>query len=522
MMEPGVEVRSDAERALANQRTFRRLVLSIGAGDGRLNLLVAVCDRPVESETMVRRYEAELGAKGTRCYRVRVDRRFPSLKQSLLELQAGGAKLGAGAIVTVLGISELLDLRLGEERSSLENLFFSLQWTREALLVFECPIVLWMSNKVADGLAKESPDFWSWRGNGLFEFESEQRVSKELKFDGPLLFTEEVKLLKPDISDEQSELGRKAAAQWLELEALLASEPESPLLARLYQSLGFTERDRGNWNSGESVLKRAIQLYQKDNNRAGEARCFGVLGDIERDRGNWDEAERLYRQSLLLREELGDRSGMATSWGLLGGIECNRGNWDEAERLYRQSLLLREELGDRSGMASSWASLGYIERNRGNWDEAERLFRQCLAVEEELGNRSGMATSWGVLGDIERNRGNWDEAERLYRQCLAVEEELGDRSGMASSIGCLGENELGRGNFDAAESLFAEALTQMQSLGMTWHIAETNYRLMQLHHTKNNSELAQQHYNTAHQLFTQLGAAKDLEKIEQDWNNANP
>jgi Tfp pilus assembly protein PilF len=93
---------------------------------------------------------------------------------------------------------------------------------------------------------------------------------------------------------------------------------------------------------------------------------------------------------------------------------------------------------------------------------------------------------------------------------------------MATSIGCLGENELGRGNLDVAETLLQDALAQMQQLGMTDSIAETNWDLAQLYRAENNPDLAQQHYNTAHQLYSQLGAAKDLEKIEQDWNNANP
>jgi tetratricopeptide (TPR) repeat protein len=174
------------------------------------------------------------------------------------------------------------------------------------------------------------------------------------------------------------------------------------------------------------------------------------------------------------------------------------------------------------GIASSWSALGDIERNRGNWDEAERLYRQSLQLREELGDRSGIAAAWGVLGGIERNRGNWDEAERLYRQSLQLREELGDRSGMAWVTSDRGANELGRGNLELAESLLQNALVQLQELAMTDAIAETNWHLARLYRAKNNPDLAQQHYNTAHQLYTQLGAAKDLEKIEQDWNNANP
>ena len=290
-------------------------------------------------------------------------------------------------------------------------------------------------------------------------------------------------------------------------------------MATSWGVLGDIERMRGNFDAAEQFKRQSFQLREQLGNREGMASSLGAWGDIELDRGNWDEAERLYRKSLELRTELGDRSGMASIWASLGDIERNRGNWDEAERLYRQCLEVETELGDRSGMATSWGLLGSIERNRGNWDEAERLYRQSLELMTELGDRSGMASCWGVLGDIERNRGNWDEAERLYRQSLELRTELGDRSGMAASIGCLGETELGRGNLDAAEPLLQEALVKMQELGMTWHIGETNYDLARLERQRNNPELAQQHYNTAHQIFQQLGAAKDLEKIEREWHN---
>ncbi|MGI0492949.1 tetratricopeptide repeat protein [Alkalinema pantanalense CENA528] len=545
-----------AEQERANLRTFVRLVTVIEASDGKLNLLLAVCDRPVERDAWIRRYEAELQAQGLRCYRVQLAQRSPSLKQSLLALQEQGGVLGAGAIVSVLGATELLDLRLGEERSALEQLLFSLQWTREALRSFECPIVIWVSNKVVNGIATTSPDFWSWRGNSVFEFVTQKVEGKEIKV-APLQFEgEALELIKPNLENDQSELGRKAAAQWEELEVLLQSDPKSPLLARLYQNLGFTERDRGNWDSAETVINRAIQLHQVANNRAGETLCLGVLGDIECKRGNWDAAEQLYRQCLQIEEELGDRAGMATSWSCLGDIERNRGNWDAAEQLYRQSLQLREELGDREGITTSWGQLGDIERKRGNWDAAEQLYRQSLQLSEELGDRAGIAISWGqlgdieryrgnwdtaeqlfrqyqkiyeelgdragmalslgVLGDIERKRGNWDAAEQLFRQYQQMCEELGDRAGMAASMGCLGENELGRGNLDEAETLLKDALLQMQQLGMIASIAETHWDLTQLYHTKNQPELAHQHYTTAHQLFTQLGAIKDLEKIEAE------
>lgn len=210
--------------------------------------------------------------------------------------------------------------------------------------------------------------------------------------------------------------------------------------------------------------------------------------------GNYDEASNLIQGSL---EECLGRWGY---WNLLKDL-CEQvlPHIDEWDRRWH----LRE--------------IGIIHRDFGNWKTAENFFQEALALDRQVESKSGVATSLGLLGDIESCRGNWDAAEQLFRQSLQLREELGDRSGIAISIGCLGETELGRGNLDKAEPLLKEALGKMQELGMTWHIAETNYDLAQLKRQRGNSEKAQEYYDTAHQIFTQLGAAKDIEKIEREW-----
>ncbi|HEY9804181.1 MAG TPA: tetratricopeptide repeat protein [Leptolyngbyaceae cyanobacterium] len=270
----------------------------------------------------------------------------------------------------------------------------------------------------------------------------------------------------------------------------------------------------GHWNLLKDLYEQILPKVDEDDYPV----CLRQIGRFYRDTGNWDLAEKYFQDALAIEEKEKDKKGMATCWGWLGDIERKRGNWDAAERLYRQSLELMTELGDRSGMASCWGLLGEIERKRGNWDEAERLYRQALELMKELGDRSGIASCWGLLGDIERNRGNWDAADRLYRQALELMTELGAQAGIATSIGCLGENELGRGNLETAENLLKEALAKMEELGITWHIAETNYDLAKLERKRDNLELAQQYYQTAHRLFQKLGAAKDLERIEKEWN----
>lgn len=56
-----------------------------------------------------------------------------------------------------------------------------------------------------------------------------------------------------------------------------------------------------------------------------------------------------------------------------------------------------------------------------------------------------------------------------------------------------------------------------QELGDPRLLAQNNYDLAQLYRATEKNELAQHHYEIAHQLFNQLGAKKDIKKMEKEW-----
>ncbi|MBD2178536.1 tetratricopeptide repeat protein [Pseudanabaena sp. FACHB-1998] len=542
-----------------NANVYDRLVVSLEAGLGTLQILIAVCDNSALKQEVIRRYEAELEAEGVKVYRLALNPDEPSLLQALID---GKIDKNTQAIATVLGAEKLSNLG-ANNRERLDSFLGYLQWTREALRGYPLPIVLWLPSALLVEIAKKAPDFWSWRG-GVFNFGFAKLDFSKVVFSNNRDFVS----AQSDISQSSSSVLSVKQLEDSLTEAIKTWGEDSANTEPVYAQLGklYAERVRGNktedreretvlaetyllraidiqktykrrsdliyslnsladmykflgyWDKAEALYKESlVELREELNNKERIALIWGHLGDIERNRGNWDAAESLYRQSLQLFTELGNRVGKAAFWERLGEIERNRGNWDAAESLYRQSLQLFTELGVRAGMATSWGALGYIENIRGNWDAAESLYRQCLAVKEELGDRAGMATSWGLLGDIERNRGNWDAAESLYRQSLQLFTELGDHAGMATSWGALGEIERNRGNWDAAESLYRQSLQLFTELGGLYLIAEGNFDFALLEKQRGNLTLAQQYYDKAKTIYQQLGAIKDLEEIEKEW-----
>ncbi|MFZ4557937.1 MAG: tetratricopeptide repeat protein [Pseudanabaena sp.] len=495
-----------------NEDEYDRLIVSLEAGLGTLQILLAVCDNTALRQEVIQRYEAEL--EGVRSYRLALNPDEPSLLQALID---GKIDKNIRAIATILGAEKLNNLG-ASSREKLDSFLGYLQWTREALRGYPLPIVLWLPSALLVEIAKKAPDFWSWRSGGTFAFGFP-------KLDFPM--SDEAgkdPIFKPIDNPQKS--SSVLSVRQLEdslAEALITWGEDSANIEPIYAQLGRTYAERV-WKGetenlkheielAETYLNKAISLQKKFNRKSDLAYALSNLGYMYKFLGYWDKAENVYKESLRIREELKDSGGIAIIWGNLGDIERNRGNWDAAESLYRQCLAVEEELGDRAGVASSWGALGNIERNRGNWDAAESLYRQCLAVEEELGDRAGMASSWGVLGGIERNRGNWDTAESFYRQSLQLRTELGNRAGMAMTWASLGYIENVRGNWEAAESLYRQSLQLRTELGDRAGMAESWGVLGDIERNRGNWDAAESLYRQSLQLLTELGDRAGMASI---------
>jgi tetratricopeptide (TPR) repeat protein len=394
-----------------NVNTYDRLFVTLEAGLGSLQILLAVCDDMKLRERIIREYEKELGLSlNTKIYHLALNRQEPSLLQTMIDAKIGNIENPTrNAVATVIGVEEIASFRNVQYRQTLNKFLGYLQWSREALRNYPLPIVLWLPSHVLPEIAKYAPDFWSWRA-GTFTFNPESRTSHEINFDLVLP-------LETDTSTNQrSSIFSLQQLQSSLVEALSIWREDSPNIEPIYAQLGKAYAERV-WKKqasdsaqetilAETYLNKAISLQKLYKRKSDLAYSISTLAYMYSHLGYWNKAESFYRQALILFEELGDSNNIAHIMGELGDIERNRGKLNAAESLYRQCLELEQTLGNESGIASAWDRLGYIEKNRGNLSDAEVFYRKSLSLREKLGDRDGIAIIWGLLADIERNRYN--------------------------------------------------------------------------------------------------------------------
>ncbi len=269
----------------------------------------------------------------------------------------------------------------------------------------------------------------------------------------------------------------------------------------------------GYWSLKKELWEQVLPHL----NQASLPYALQRIGSVHRAWGNWKQAWNAYQNALLYAELEKDSGIIASLHQNLGDIRYFQGAWEHAEQLYLLSLDIRRKIFDISGIADCFESLGTIERDRKNYDVAKQLYTTSLKLYRQQENRHRISVVLSRLGENERLQENWDTAEELYQQSLELAIESEDRSLITFLIRWRGVNQLDRNNLVEAENLLSEALVQMEELGMKNGIAETNFDLAQLWQRRNNPDRAQHHYTIARDLYTQLGAAKNLERIEKEF-----
>jgi tetratricopeptide (TPR) repeat protein len=197
----------------------------------------------------------------------------------------------------------------------------------------------------------------------------------------------------------------------------------------------------------------------------------------------------------------------------------------EIEELLVRVKQIEQQDPDSLSLATLFDRLGQAYTNRiignhlENKEKAIEYYQTVINIQTKLNLRSSGINTLIRLAALYLSLSRYQEATELLQRSLQLSTELGDRSGVAISRSRLGKNELGRGNFEAAEAWIKKALAVMENLQLVDSIAETNWDLAQVYRSKPDHQKAQEHYEKAHQLFTELGAKKDLERIEANWNS---
>ncbi|MDB9493155.1 tetratricopeptide repeat protein [Spirulina major CS-329] len=493
-----------------NENAYDDLIVTVTASHGVLSLFLAVCDDAIFRESIIQRYEVEL-APTIKPYRARLSQKEPSLRQALDTVfnQHLQLKMGERAMITVLGADALLPLILGNEKRSEQAQFLGyLQWTRESLREFKCPIVLWVTSRLLAAVGRDAPDFWGWRKD-VFRFQTLPKPSllQLRNTQESISFFEE--------TDEAGELPIE------ELQALIAQREtldhpqDDAILATLYFQMGEAyarQSKRTGAATHKGSVAEAIAWYNKaarlqehqGRDRVAWATTLNNLAALNYTQGKYEEAEPLYLQALeIVSRALGeDHPEVATTLNNLAGLYYVQGKYEQAEPLYLQALeIVSRALGeDHPEVATTLNNLAELYRVQGKYEQAEPLFLQALEMKRRMPEKdhTEVATTLNNLAGLYCVQGKYEQAEPLYLQALEiVSRALGeDHPKVATTLNNLAGLYYVQGQYEKSESLYLQSLEmRRRSLGEDHpEVATTLNNLAELYCVQGKYEQAEPFY----------------------------
>ncbi len=499
-----------------NQEEYEELLVSIEAGVGTLNLLMAVCDDNAYRNQLITQYEQEL-APDIRPYRITLDQEEPSLKGALNNLTIGEEYLrqGGKAVVTVTSAEKLYFMRLGKRRSQQEIFAGYLQWTREGLRNFPYSIVLWVTSQIEELLVYKAPDFWSWR-KGVFRFISKKTaaVSKEEFLPLKPEFEEQL----PDNNNDQPSL-----LPLQDLQELIQRREETkglkdPGLTSLYESMGRIYKSRAKEGKAENYqqererailyFQKAVDLRKELGRNNGLESTLSNLASLYEARGNYSEAEALYAESLELRKQFFGETNMEIAMALidLAGVYHNQALYEKAISFYNQALAMQKQcLGEESpAIATTFNHLAGTYHAQGDQDKAQELYQQALDLRKKvLGEEHpDVANSLSNLGLLYYEQGNYGQAEPLLLQSLQLKKKLflgDDHPDIATLYNNLGLLAYAQEQYEGAESYLKKALELRRHIFGQEHpdIAISLHNLGGFYKARGKTTLAKEYYEEA-------------------------
>ncbi len=509
----------------ANQDSFQDLLIAIEAGQGDLNLLLAICDDNKYREFLINNYEQFLQTMGIRSYRVQLNSEDPSIYQALANLYHSESYLQhqEKSVVTVLGTTDLLPLKLGEKRSQLEIFCGYLQYTREGLREFPFPVVLWLTNFIHDQIAEKANDFYSWR-RGVFFF------TPEPSFQGNITSGDKIKITNftqgKELSFADIEQQNIETLKIEDLQALIEQKQGNPdqNLATLYSSLGLAYKQK--LDSGQSTdyqadlkvaisaLQKAIELQSSLNLEVDLAVSLHNLAYFYELQGQYEKAKPLLLSSIAIQEKQIEKRyyPVAANLNNLAYLYKAQGKYEEAEALYLRSLaIIEEQLGkEHPYVATSLNNLADLYQSQSKYGKAETLYLRSLAiVEEQLGEEHlDLASNLNNLASLYQTQGKYVEAEALYVRSLAiVEKQLGENHPHVATI----LNNLAilyhyQKKYEKAESLYLRSLIiRKKNLGENHSdVAQSFNNLARLYHFQKKYSEAASLYQRAIAIATQI------------------
>ena len=202
----------------------------------------------------------------------------------------------------------------------------------------------------------------------------------------------------------------------------------------------------------------------------------------------------------------------------MGDIYRIRGQWTAADECYQRAMSALTATGNPQSLFHVNLSLGLINMERKRYAKAQEYLDKCWSITSHgFGFTSRMASVKSTMGELALRLGALAEAETHADEAISLAREADVQQELAHATMVKGIVDIQRRNWDEALEHCQQACQIFQDLGDKYNTGRIHAVYVQLYLERNQDdedrENAEQHLSTAREIFGQLEAKTELDKL---------
>ncbi len=216
-------------------------------------------------------------------------------------------------------------------------------------------------------------------------------------------------------------IGRYAdARRWLTVVLEHAGEYEPALLAKLEHTLAVTAYGQADADAAERHASRALAIFERLGDVAGQARSLQTIGSSLYVRGRYDQARGIYQRCLEVYRTIGDEHAMILALANLAAVEID-GYCDAASAIvYIEDALRRaRSIEPDYKLGVCLLTLGQIRAALGDVSGAFAAYEESATILDGLGHPV-LAMTLSLRARLHLKQGQLEQARLDLRRAVQI------------------------------------------------------------------------------------------------------
>ena len=314
------------------------------------------------------------------------------------------------------------------------------------------------------------------------------------------------------------EHGQRLNDQLAQIASSINSERISAI-AEEYQ--GVRDRRRGLLDHARDKELRALWLYRRIGDAAGEATVLTNLGTIARDKGDFAQCLDYYLQALAIRERIDVR--LSVAYRNLALLYRELGDTQTTRHYFEQALEASHRHFEPEYYASVIGSFAAFLNDAGEFDHALDNASEALAISTVLGDRPSMGFEQLEIGRALLGEHRTDEAAMHFVAAQTLGQAIQQRELIVRSKLSLAEIALAQGDLSKSHRMVDEVFPHLDRAGLKPYLAQAyslSDRIAEAEHQpKVALEFARRHARLHEELLgvrsSRLLAAIEIRKVRE-------